>query len=712
MWETPGPLLRMKPRPLLTLLILHTFLLSTPWAFPEPPGQGAERQGVIYISPVTMTLEPRSSVKRGERVAVVCEGRVSYSSQVTRSHKVTFFKDGQALDTKETQDITVSYNIMSARVSHSGRYKCRVEAEDKNSDSSEVLLTVTGLQTPELSISESRIPEDRGVTATCHARDELGASFTFYFYENGEEIKYSPSDKNEFKVQLNFTPGRKTLRCQYAVRLADNIVKSEMSENITIDVEALSIKADISVWPNRNVVEGDHLEVNCTVSGSNSSVHMRLLTNKWHQEGNNTVSRGLTAKPQDSGRYECILTTGNVRKTASANVSVTELFSEPVMTMNPPLVFEGMQFNFSCSSKTIMTSRISHGDVMYTIYKDGRSFKADSMMTAAKSFDGNYSCLAEARGISKSSRDFIFKAKELVSTPKLEVLDKVVLGKTIRIRCRSERGSLPILYTLKHGQQWVASETVSQPVGYAVFNTTIKDEVDNLDFSCHAQNDGPQGENSKQSHRVIVPPRKVTISLRDTRVVHIESHEIEEGNIEEGDTLKIYCSVQKGSPPITFSWYRYQQKQVLYTKKVDNKFGVYIVERAGKEHEGGYYCNATNQSDMGEESRILIIQVKMASWKKGLIAVLCLLVLAGIIGVVWYKVKRGQRRMATDLSVKPSSATPDDCVTVSLRNNADDVYYSKDADVEGTATIGTCDSAASLPANGSNRSSYSSPATV
>lgn len=86
---------------------------------------------------------------------------------------------------------------------------------------------------------------------------------------------------------------------------------------------ALSIKANILVWPNRNVVEGDHLEVNCTVSGSNSGVHMLLLTNKWHQEGNNTVIRRLTAKPQDSGRYECILTTGNVRKTASANVSVT-----------------------------------------------------------------------------------------------------------------------------------------------------------------------------------------------------------------------------------------------------------------------------------------------------------------------------------------------------------------------------------------------------
>lgn len=105
-----------------------------------------------------------------------------------------------------------------------------------------------------------------------------------------------------------------------------------------------------------------------------------------------------------------------------------------------------------------------------------------------------------------------------------------------------------------------------------------------------------------------MPPTRVTISLQDTRAVHVESNEIEEGNIEEGDTLKIYCSVQKGTHPITFSWYRYQQKQVLYTEQVDDKSGVYIVDRAGKEHEGGYYCNATNQSDMGGESRILIIQ--------------------------------------------------------------------------------------------------------
>ncbi|XP_048870916.1 platelet endothelial cell adhesion molecule isoform X2 [Brienomyrus brachyistius] len=676
MWETPGPLFRMRSRPLLVLLILHTFLLSS-CALLNLTWQGTERQGGVYILPVKITLEPRGTVKRGEYVAVVCEGRVSYTSQVTRSHKVTFFKDGLVVDTKETQHITVSYNVTSARVSHSGRYKCRVEAEGEKMDSSEVPLTVTGLQTPEISVSNNQILESQGVTATCHARDELGA-FNFYFYENDNEIQHSKSAINEVEVQLTFTPGRKTLRCQYAVQLTDNFVKSEMSENITIDVKELSIKPDILVWPNRNVVEGDHLEVNCTVSGSNSGLKMLLLKDQWGEEGNNTVSRKLRAKPQDSGLYHCVLKTGNVLKTASANVSVTELFSEPVLTTNPPLVFEGMQFNFNCSSKTIMTGRISHGDVTYTIYKDGRSFMGDSMMKAGKSLDGNYSCLAVARGISKSSRDFIFKAKELVSTPKIEVMDKVVLGKTFRIRCRSERGSLPIRYTLKQGPRWVGNETVSQPLGYAFFNVTIKNEGDNWEFSCHVQNDGPREDSSKHRPEVIVPPTKVTISLRDA---HIESNEIEEGNIEEGDTLKIYCSVQKGSHPITFSWYRYRKNQQLYTEKVYDRSGVYEVKWAGREHEGGYYCDATNQSDMGEKSRVLIIQVKMASWKKGLIAVSCILALAVIVGVVWYKVKRGQRMVVTDLSVKPSSATPDDSVTVRLQNNAN-VYYSQvDTDV-------------------------------
>lgn len=92
-----------------------------------------------------MRMVPRSSVKRGEPVAVVCEGRVSYASQVTRSHNVTFLKDNQPLDIQETQDTTASYNITSARVSHSGRYMCRVEAEGQKGDSSEVLLTVTGM---------------------------------------------------------------------------------------------------------------------------------------------------------------------------------------------------------------------------------------------------------------------------------------------------------------------------------------------------------------------------------------------------------------------------------------------------------------------------------------------------------------------------------------------------------------------------------------
>ena len=76
----------------------------------------------------------------------------------------------------------------------------------------------------------------------------------------------------------------------------------------------------------------------------------------------------------------------------------------------------------------------------------------------------------------------------LVSKPEITAIGRVIVGKPFQVRCHSDRGSLPIEYTLWKKYSEVNSTTVQQPHHQAIFPVTVQHYSDMQDYKCEARN--------------------------------------------------------------------------------------------------------------------------------------------------------------------------------------------------------------------------------
>lgn len=92
----------------------------------------------------------------------------------------------------------------------------------------------------------------------------------------------------------------------------------------------------------------------------------------------------------------------------------SELFSKPVMTINPAEVFEGQQFTVTCTSWEFASERIGRRDVRYSIYRNNQELgSSDSSYRdkASSRTNGNYNCTAQVNNTIKWSDMKVFIAK-------------------------------------------------------------------------------------------------------------------------------------------------------------------------------------------------------------------------------------------------------------------------------------------------------------
>ncbi|KAG7491733.1 hypothetical protein MATL_G00006490 [Megalops atlanticus] len=677
--------------------------------------QVAETQAVFTLNSIKFTVLPGNNVESGTNVTLRCVADVSHGTDFALIYQYTFYKGKQVVYAKNaTMTDKLDYPIKEARVGDSEIYKCHVKIQNKEDDSNQETLKVTGLQTPVLMLDRAEVTEGEKVKASCSALRESG-SFIFYFFENNIEAERVITTKNMAQVAITLkSAGQKSLTCQYIVMLTPTNVQSNRSDELQVTVHELAISPSMVIWPNRSIIEGDILNITCSVnvSGQHPSqliVHL-IKGSSLLEHGRNNVNYAKMVLAEDSGSYACKSEMGNVQKSFNETVTVAELFSKPVLKMDPREVFETDQFSLECKSEMINSQRIQRSDVIYYIYKDGELItpgRIDGRYSdkANTSLNGNYSCKAQVKWISKVSTAVVFKAKVLVSKPVISVIGDVILGRPFRIRCHCEKGSLPISYTLMKNKKKENISTVSQPDDKAIFTAIIHKKEEIRHFTCDAQNKGPPGlESAALIASVIEPVSKATLGV----VPRLEE-------IVEGTYMSLICKIEKGTPPITFTWYRRGKPVSQKMTNLSQLYASYDVKEVSKDLSDIYHCEADNRAKQTVRSKDVTIEVKMAMWKKILIVISVLaLVLMGIASVIFYRrgvLRRGRRETAAELSVKPSSPKSDDSLTVSLAHDTEVYNANKGAaphfdGTEGRAANGTRDSVASLPASNSNRSSY------
>ncbi|XP_068445118.1 platelet endothelial cell adhesion molecule isoform X2 [Clinocottus analis] len=692
------------------LLLLTSMLLSSyfhPWRVVNAQ--------MFMIRDITLSIEPSNDVTRDTNVTLRCRATVSSSGHEALSREYTIYKDSNTIYTETSSSSEdLLYTLSETRVFNNGKYTCKINIEGKEMTSGPSKLTVTGLSQPILYLTKVVVSEGEELRASCVAPGETGSIF-FYFYEDSKEIQEQQVvfNKTDAKLRLS-TVGIHKIHCAYTVLITPDSFKSVESNTVTVSVQALPITAVLEILPHSpKIYEGDQLFISCAVRNALQtfkSIHLYLSQgNKLLSRGDTKVNHSSIALAKDPKVFECRVEMGDVVKIDTKTISVTELFSVPTLTMSPAEVFQKEYMALTCKSER--SEKLDREELIYTLDPPGSPLipkSAGVFSGTALLYDFNYTCVAQAKGIVKHSATLTVRPKVSVSTPKISVVGRAVLGRPFKILCHSELGSLPINYTLLTGYEQLSTFIVKQPLQQALFTVSITKPDEISKYMCEAKNRQREAPLSKRLNATVIVPLTHPI-------LTVIPHPPE---ISEGDVLYLICGV-KGTPPVTFKWYRVGSDQPLYITTSNKNNTDYQVHSLSKEHSGVYYCEAVNHANDVVRSDSVTIEVRLALWKKVVIGGFSLLALSVlvVVCVLCFRSKRGKREAAAELSVKPSSPKSDDSLTVNLTHDTE-VYNAATGaapvydGMEGRGTNGARDSVASLPVDISNRSSYSIPATV
>ncbi|XP_068193167.1 platelet endothelial cell adhesion molecule isoform X2 [Antennarius striatus] len=627
--------------------------------------QCARGQSSYTIDTVGLSIKPSSTVQSGTPVIIRCQVGVSLDSIPNLTHTFQFTRDDVVIHSSTTIEDLVEYELNPARAADSGNYECRVTVKDKSKASFIQKLDVTGLQTPILHLNKTMPYESEEFIATCSAPEEKG-SLIFRFYQtfrSGESQKIkqtAPAGNSSETTLILRVIGDSFLTCDFEINLVSGPRRSNRSEEIPVIVKGLYISPIMNVLPFSNVYEGDVIEVVCKVVSPLKDIAVFLTRDRriLKQAPISLVHR-FTAKEGDSGELVCKAEWGNVQKETYHTITVQELFSRPHLMVDPIDIFQGDRLRLTCSVSVYVPERINNDTLQFSIYKDNTQLiNAQTYITVADpSKNGNYTCTVQANSHTqtfvKESQTVVVQAKVPVSKPVLTVVGgTLVLGKRFQLLCHSDSGTLPITYTMFGPNRLLETKVVSEEDEWAIFNSSAIYKISDLNnFLCHAKNSQHRTTKTEsgqlgRSTNIIEPVSKPVLRVLPNM-----------GDVSEGQDVTLMCSVQRGTPPISFSWYRTNKKDALASQTSMNLEGSHSISSIAGEQQGEYYCMSTNPADEAKQSYIVIIGVKMAGWKKGLIAVFCILLLLALILVIIFKKRLLQfkRKTTVELSVKAAN---------------------------------------------------------
>ncbi|CAL1588933.1 unnamed protein product [Knipowitschia caucasica] len=620
---------------------------------------GAMVQTTYTIDSVGLRLLPGSEVESGTNVTLRCEVTISQDTATEPTYHFHFTKNDQVISSMETREDWATYALHPARAADSASYGCHVSVKEKSKTSLVQSLTVTGLQKPILHLNKTIVYESEEVVARCSAPSEKG-SLIFFFHQmfdtgGPQEVKRAMSNGNSLETLLVLRHiGDMHLYCDYELPL---VGRSNHSNQVYVNVRGMYINPIMNVVPSTEVYEGELLEVVCRVVGRLEDVEVFLIKDrKILKRAPVSLNHRFRVQEGDSGELVCKAEWKTLQKETYKEITVRELISKPRLTVEPLELFEGDQLRIICSVSIYVPDRIQNNTLKYSIYKDHKEVhKGRVYNTLAKaSKNGNYTCKVQAassgRSFVKESKTVVVDAKVPVSKPSMRVVGgTLVLGKPFQIICQSDIGSLPIAYTLNMPKKLPEVKVIAAHGEVAIFNVTVTKTAELSNFLCQANN-----------HQKI-PAEYITAQqlLADTRIIEpvskpILTSEPEVGDITERQDLTLICSVLRASAPVTFTWYSVDSQSTLFSKTTHKLRDSFVISDTGSQHNGGYYCSAFNLANITKSSEILTVAVKMAGWKKALIAVGCLLFFFALVLVLVCRKRliSMKRKRAPELSVK------------------------------------------------------------
>ncbi|NXN93994.1 PECA1 protein, partial [Rhinopomastus cyanomelas] len=638
---------------------------------------------VFTFNTVEIKVHPSAEVKNGAPMSVVCHADISKSTNFQLKHNFTILKDRKVVFTTVSDRDKAQYEVSTARSSDTGDYECIVKAGKKTRSSSSVHVWVRGMTKPILTAEKKEVLEGEVVKLRCELPQEEPP---LYFVFRKIKTNSTPKEKQTFEGHRNFSVA------EFPVEDGDNILQfdcfgrrivksqfenSEYSNTTLVTVREPFIKPTLTVGPPSNITEGDRIQFECsTVVAKVHDIEIMLQKNKTILKSvrdKQLLEYSAVATLEHSGEYLCKVEQGGASKTTKMNVVVSELFPKPKLAASVNKVDENKELTLSCDISGFQNASFSilrknsNGDVLL---KNSRNLT----MRANVNDTGFYTCKAEVKKIVKESKPVRISVYAPVSKPTLSVVDglpEVVLGKPLWLICRSAMGTPPITFTFYKGND------VKKIVTNDTYATFLDENIrlnDKGGYKCAARNNHSSGVKTSNvlNITVIVPIKNASLGS------------IPYGEVEDGSETAFLCSVNEGSWPIHFRFFRKTDHEVLLYEKSENADRIMWRKKAMKRQDTGtYYCMASNRANVDVKSRPITISVILASWQKGVIAAFVLIPIAGAVALMlwWFLYKKKKAKGPTvEMSGSPLAANlTGEKLT---RQNNDGDYYSGSGYIE------------------------------
>ncbi|XP_078427359.1 platelet endothelial cell adhesion molecule-like [Cetorhinus maximus] len=602
--------------PLITLLLIEV--------------NKTETQKGVSINSVKIHHDAKDerNIKEGSKITLICSGNIVTLAGQTSQVLYLFYK-GQSKDIL-LQNVTSDgkdsqYIIQSARASHSGYYRCVMEAGGERKESESIFLTVQGnLQAPVLTIHPINVTVGDSTELRCTSEEIPPLTFVFYKYKDGQKsyrIHDIKSNNNFSMYQLKVNAAaEKTFGC--AVQGSGPLSESKHSEIVQIIVQDPFSDPVFEIEPSDAIFEGDILTIKCKVNfiplfhGIRPKLTIVKDTTAIHIKYNATTVFSKTATADDAGEYKCMAQWKDVLKITVRQVNVTVPVSTPTLIPTPTgdNVVEGGILNLSCA--------VLKGSypITYKFYKAtsetplhqitlNATTAVHRIISVNNENNGKYSCeasnTANQKPRTKKSQCITITVKVPVSNPTIKrnpLKDVYKTGEWVTLLCHSTTGSIPITYSLFLNKRLIYSVSRSDTEP-AAFNVLINETKDGGEYKCKAENEIPNlFKYSKGMNFTVQVPVSTPLFyplLNSTEV-------------KLGETVTLHCISSTGTLPITYTLYRNQSslQSVSTTQAI---LAVFNIRVETMEHSGEYRCKAENQIS-SQCSNGLSFHILSAQW--------------------------------------------------------------------------------------------------
>ncbi|XP_055431485.1 platelet endothelial cell adhesion molecule isoform X2 [Bubalus kerabau] len=610
------------------------------------------QENSFTINSIHMQILPQSTVQNGENLTLQCLVDVSTTSQVKPLHQVLFYKDDVLLHNVSSKRNTESHLIPRVRVCDSGRYKCTVILNNKEKTTPEHEVWVKGVSDPRVTLDKREVIEGGVVVVNCSVPEEKApVHFTIEKFElnvRGAKKKREKTSQNQNFVTLEFTVEEQDrailFQCQAKIFSGSNVESSRPIKSDLVTVRESFSNPKFHIIPEGKITEGDDLQVKCTVQVTHKAQSFPEIIIQKDREivAHNSLSSeavySVMATTEHNGNYTCKVEASRISKVSSIVVNITELFSKPKLKSSATHLDQGEDLNLWCSIPGAPPAN-------FTIQKGSMTVSQTQNFTKRVSGwdSGLYTCVAGVGRVFKRSNTVQITVCEMLSKPSIfhDSRSEVIKGQTIEVSCQSVNGTAPIFYQLSNTSKPVANQSVGSNEPAIFRDKPMKD----VEYWCSADNCHSHSKMLSEVLRV-----KVIAPVDEAQLIILKKE------VEPGESIELYCSVNEGSIPITYKFYKEKESKPFYQDTINATKIIWHETTASKEHEGQYYCTASNRANLSKhviQSNTLTVRVYLAPWKKGLIAVVVIgvIIVTLVLGAKCYFLKKAKaKQMPVEMS--------------------------------------------------------------